>query len=145
MAEVVLRDHEARAVRRWVNALAMMLITAKFFRVREAQALTSVEASGRLDIGKYVLRLAFAGVIPDEILLRPKTAFPVPLDRWLYGKRLSWLKERVLTRKMGELFDLGALERALDSTRGKQEGMKLWMLANVGIWLEMYFPGRIDS
>ncbi|MCB2213045.1 asparagine synthase (glutamine-hydrolyzing) [bacterium] len=111
---------------------------------QQASTLTSIEAAGRLDIGKYVLRLAFAGTIPDEILMRPKTAFPVPLDTWLYGSRQEWLKERVLTPRMGELFDLKALERDLLNVRGKQEAMKLWMLANLGIWLEMYFNGPQD-
>jgi asparagine synthase (glutamine-hydrolysing) len=127
----------------WVNRLPMKYK----LRWRDAQAeqaagaMTSVETAGNLDISKYALRLAFAGTIPDEILLRPKTAFPVPLDTWLYGKRNDWLKERVLTPRMGELFDLQVLERDLLSVRGKQEGMKLWMLANIGIWLEMYFSG----
>jgi len=131
----------------WVNRLPMKYK----LRWRDAQAeqaaasLTSVESAGQLDVGKYALRLAFAGTIPDEILLRPKTAFPVPLDAWLYGKRMDWLKERVLTPRMGELFDLQVLERDLLSVRGKQEGMKLWMLANIGIWLEMYFSGASVS
>ncbi len=127
----------------WANALPIKYK----LRWRDASAqekaatLTSAESAGQLDINKYALRLAFAGTIPDEILLRPKTAFPVPLDTWLYGKRFDWLKERVLTPRMGELFDLKVLEAELLSVRGKQEGMKLWMLANVGIWLEMYFSG----
>lgn len=105
----------------------------------EARTLTAQRAAGRLDFGKYALRLAFAGVVPDEILLRPKTAFPVPLDGWLYGRWQGWLKDRVLTEAMGEWFDLKELESTLAGTRGKQEGMKLWMLANVGIWLDRYF------
>ena len=105
----------------------------------EAATTISQRAAGRLDMDKYALRLAFAGVSPDEILLRPKTAFPVPLDGWLYGRWQGWLKERVLTPAMAEWFDLAELERALAGTRGKQEGMKPWMLANIGIWLDKYF------
>jgi len=108
---------------------------------RQARTLTSMEAAGKLDMGKYLLRLAFAGTIPDEILMRPKTAFPVPLDSWMFGSRNEWAAQRVLTRRMGELFKLTRLENMLRNVRGKQEGMKLWMLANIGIWLEMYFGG----
>ncbi|MFH0882271.1 MAG: asparagine synthase (glutamine-hydrolyzing) [bacterium] len=109
---------------------------------KQAKCLTSIEVAGKLDISKYLLRLAFAGTIPDDILMRPKTAFPVPLDSWMFGSRNDWAAQRILTRKMGEIFKLSRLEEMLRSARGKEEGMKHWMLANIGIWLEMYFGGR---
>jgi asparagine synthase (glutamine-hydrolysing) len=31
---------------------------------------------------KYLLRKAFSGVVPDEVLWRPKEGFSVPLARW---------------------------------------------------------------
>ncbi|HEB83708.1 MAG TPA: hypothetical protein ENI92_01770, partial [Bacteroidetes bacterium] len=106
---------------------------------REAAGLTALEAAGRLDMTKYLLRLAFAGELPDEIVMRPKTAFPVPLDTWFYGAWHEWAKQRILTPAMGELFDLAEVEKLMSSARRKDEGMKLWMLANVGIWLQTYF------
>ena len=108
---------------------------------QQARTRTSMEVAGKLDISKYLLRLAFAGTIPDEVLMRPKTAFPVPLDSWMFGSRNDWAAQRILTRRMGEIFRLTKLEEMLRSSRGKQEGMKHWMLANIGIWLEMYFGG----
>jgi len=109
---------------------------------KQSQKMTALEVAGQKDIGKYILRLAFAGNIPDKILLRPKAAFPVPVDRWFYGSKLQWAKERILTPKMASLFDLKQLENLMDTSRGKDEGMKIWMLANIGIWLEMYFGSR---
>lgn len=125
----------------WVAALPIHYKTRWMGEEQEQQAktLSSIEVAGRLDMSKYLLRLAFAGDIPDEILMRPKTAFPVPLDSWLYGSRNEWAAQRILTQRMSGLFRLGELEQMLMNTRGKQEGMKLWMLANLGIWLEMYF------
>ncbi|MBD3165473.1 asparagine synthase (glutamine-hydrolyzing) [bacterium] len=104
----------------------------------QSRKVTAMEAAGRLDVNKYILRRAFRDQIPPLIADRPKTAFPVPLDEWLYGPYKQWAKERILTRKMGELFNLNELESFLSSKRGKAEGMKLWMLVNLSIWLEMY-------
>ncbi len=105
----------------------------------QVRKLTSIEAANRCEITKYMLRLAFAGSIPDEILVRPKQAFPVPLDTWFYGRWHEWARERILTPSMSRFFDLGEMEALLARTRGKSEGMKIWMLANIGIWLDKYF------
>jgi asparagine synthase (glutamine-hydrolysing) len=125
----------------WVNGLPVG------YKVRwrdgeaeqEALGQSALEAAGRLDHSKLLLRISFQGDIPDEVLTRPKAAFPVPLDEWLYGRRHDWARERILTEKMTDLFQRSALETLLDTARGRQEGMKIWMLANVGIWLESYF------
>ncbi|MDP8205877.1 MAG: asparagine synthase (glutamine-hydrolyzing) [Candidatus Electryonea clarkiae] len=106
---------------------------------KQAAVQTAVEVAGKLDQTKYLLRLAFAGEIPDEIIVRPKAAFPVPLDKWFFGTWQNWAFERILTAKMGSLFNLTELEKFISSSRGKDEGMKIWMLANIGTWLEMYF------
>ena len=106
---------------------------------RQAAKMTALESAGKLDLTKYLLRLAYAGEIPDDILVRPKTAFPVPVDAWFFGSRHEWARERILTSKMGNIFDLKETERLLGSARAVQEGMKIWMLANIGIWLDHYF------
>jgi len=41
--------------------------------------------------GKYLLKLAVRGKIPDEIIDRPKKGFGIPLATWLRGP----LKERI--------------------------------------------------
>jgi len=105
----------------------------------QAQRMTALEVHDKLDITKYLLRLAYAGSIPDQILMRPKYAFPVPLDRWFFGAWHEWARQRILTPLMGELFNLKQLEHFLVTARGKDEGMKIWMLANLGIWLQLYF------
>ncbi|MCB2199242.1 asparagine synthase (glutamine-hydrolyzing) [bacterium] len=105
----------------------------------QAAKMNALEVAGSLDLTKYLLRLTFAGEIPDAILMRPKTAFPVPVDAWFFGTRHEWARQHILTERMGSLFDLKETERLLGSARAVQEGMKIWMLANIGIWLDSYF------
>ncbi|MBZ0266137.1 asparagine synthase (glutamine-hydrolyzing) [bacterium] len=105
----------------------------------DANRLMAAELNDKHNITKYLLRLSYADVIPPEVLQRPKYAFPVPLDKWMYGSHHDWARERILTSLMGDFFNLEALEHYITTSRGKDEGMKLWMLANLGTWLDMYF------
>jgi asparagine synthase (glutamine-hydrolysing) len=45
---------------------------------------------------KHVLRAAMKGLLPDEILTRPKMGFPVPVGQWLRGGFRPILDEYVL-------------------------------------------------
>ena len=45
----------------------------------------------RRGVGKFLLKLAARGKIPDEIIDRPKKGFGIPLASWLRGP----LKERI--------------------------------------------------
>ena len=44
---------------------------------------------------KRVLKRAFQGVVPQEILDRKKTGFPVPYERWLRNELRSFVRETV--------------------------------------------------
>jgi asparagine synthase (glutamine-hydrolysing) len=35
--------------------------------------------------GKYLLKMAMKGILPDEIIFRPKQGFPTPVKRWFAG------------------------------------------------------------
>lgn len=47
--------------------------------------------------GKRVLKAAFAGLLPPEVLLRPKAGFPVPYDAWLRGPLAGRVRETLLS------------------------------------------------
>src|SRR5438876_1098718 len=55
--------------------------------------------------GKQVLKQALRGVVPDEVLDRPKQGFRVPLPAWLRGPLANWAKH--------EIFESPLLERGL--------------------------------
>jgi asparagine synthase (glutamine-hydrolysing) len=46
--------------------------------------------------GKYIFKRALRGLLPEEVLARPKMGFGVPLDRWFRGDLKRPFEERVL-------------------------------------------------
>jgi asparagine synthase (glutamine-hydrolysing) len=84
---------------------------------------------------KYILKKAVRGLIPDEIIDRPKQGFGVPVTEWFHdrlGKRARQDLERFCTKT--DFLD-GAEVRLL-CERG--EGPQLWYLYNFALWWEEY-------
>jgi asparagine synthase (glutamine-hydrolysing) len=79
---------------------------------------------------KRVLRRAVRGVIPDELIDRPKQGFRVPVEEWL----LRELGDR--TRR--EVADLCAQTDLLDATEAarllERPGREAWYLLNLALW-----------
>ena len=83
-------------------------------------------------VGKYILRDAFAGMIPDGLKKASKKGFGVPLDVWFRGPLKQTLMEalgRDLIESQG-IFNYGYIERLLEehfSGRANRDGA-LWAL-----------------
>src|SRR5687767_8437658 len=87
---------------------------------------------------KYVLRQSMKGVLPENILTRPKMGFPVPIGAWFRGQYSYLLDEFVLSSR--------ALERGIfepdfvrdlvrrHRTGGENHDERLWALVNVEMW-----------
>lgn len=96
-----------------------------------------LKLSGRTT--KYVLKKAFADILPDEIRKRPKMGFGVPLGAWFRGELKGFLGERLL--------DPGAciypflrrpfVERMFREHQSRQRdwGGHFWVLAMLEIFL----------
>jgi asparagine synthase (glutamine-hydrolysing) len=88
--------------------------------------------------GKYLLKLAARGKIPDEIIDRPKKGFGIPLAAWLRGPLADRIHE-VVTRS--PVFDRGILDGAvfrawnLDHQKKRADHSKpLWALLVLDHW-----------
>ena len=104
----------------------------------EFAAALPVEEKFRGMGGKRILKSAFRGILPDEILDRPKMGFGVPLARW-FREDLRDLPGEVL-------LDPGALARGYfrreaveDLIREHHEGaadhsLRLWVLVQLEMW-----------
>jgi asparagine synthase (glutamine-hydrolysing) len=91
---------------------------------------------------KAILREALVGLVPREILRRPKMGFPVPVGRWLQGPFWPVVREFVLSPRAVErgLFKQSELIRlAADHRSGAADhGERLWLLVNLEIWHRVF-------
>jgi asparagine synthase (glutamine-hydrolysing) len=84
---------------------------------------------------KYILKKAVRGVIPDELIDRPKQGFGVPVYEWLFD-RLGDVARKELdefTQKT-DLLDRGAVLRLVDA----KPGAEVWYLLNLALWWKEY-------
>jgi asparagine synthase (glutamine-hydrolysing) len=94
--------------------------------------------------GKYVLKRAFADVIPEEILSRPKKGFASPTRGWFAGPLRAFARELLLApeaRARG-LFEVGAVEDLLARhASGEDHGERIWNL----VVLEQWYRELVDQ
>lgn len=94
---------------------------------------------------KYLLKRAMAGLLPDNIIHRPKKAFAAPVNIWLrsgleqYARRTieqSTLRERNLLNYslIDEMFREHLAGRA-------DHGVPIWILMNLSAWYDHWITG----
>jgi asparagine synthase (glutamine-hydrolysing) len=92
---------------------------------------------------KKVLKEAVSGLVPAEIVQRPKQGFRVPLSSWLAGPLSTWTEERLFSKKARELdfLDFNYIEQLWrrHRTRQSDQSFDLWSLINLFSWYEHWF------
>jgi asparagine synthase (glutamine-hydrolysing) len=91
---------------------------------------------------KHILKEAVRGLIPDEIIDRPKEGFVLPINDWLLGG----LREHVYTTLAPQrLARHGLLNQEVVAAmleqhyRGEaQHGARIWNLMSFQFWWEQY-------
>jgi asparagine synthase (glutamine-hydrolysing) len=96
--------------------------------------------------GKYVVKKAIEGLVPNEIIYRKKMGFPTPIRQWLMDPRARHLFE-LLRAKDGLLagyIEPAAMEGLLERHVSGQEDAtdRLWRLLNVQLWGDLFLTGR---
>jgi asparagine synthase (glutamine-hydrolysing) len=96
--------------------------------------------------GKYPLKRIARGLIPDEVIDRPKGYFPVPALKYLRGEVLRWVAEILNARACRErgLFRRDYVQRLLRSPEAHLtpiRGNKLGHLALLELWLQRNVDG----
>jgi asparagine synthase (glutamine-hydrolysing) len=98
---------------------------------------------------KYVLRQSMKGVLPEQILTRPKMGFPVPIGAWFRGAYAGVLDEYVLSSRALDRGIFNAeIVRALvnEHQRGAaNHSEKLWSLVNLEMWFRRFIDGEVAS
>jgi asparagine synthase (glutamine-hydrolysing) len=87
---------------------------------------------------KYILKKAVRGLIPDELIDRPKQGFGVPIHEWLAAGLGEHARKAVADFcSMTELLDRREVGYLLDDGRSP----KTWCLLNLALWWREYIAG----
>lgn len=94
---------------------------------------------------KWILREAMKGILPEEILTRPKMGFPVPFGNWLRNDYKWVIDEYVLSsRALSRNIFNGDFVREIVSRHnaGENHDERLWFLINFEIWHRQFIEGE---
>ena len=98
---------------------------------------------------KYILKRAAEGLIPDEIINRPKQGFDVPIRRW-FNRELremldDTLKDR-LARERGEFNHRAVLAILDEHRRGvRDHSRQLWSLFVLELWRRAFIDRQPET
>ncbi|MBI3268219.1 MAG: asparagine synthase (glutamine-hydrolyzing) [Planctomycetes bacterium] len=104
----------------------------------------AVPSSHKISWGttKFILKKAFASLLPKEVLERPKMGFGVPIGRWFRGDLKEMLRDHLLDgRARGRgYFRPESVEALLERhlSGAADESHKLWALLVFELWHRMF-------
>ncbi len=96
---------------------------------------------------KWILREAMKGILPDEILNRPKMGFPVPVGNWFRGEYKHVVDEYILGKRATDrgIFDAEfVLSLVASHNAGENHDERIWSLVNFEMWQRRFFDGQND-
>ena len=107
----------------------------------------TIPASLRLKDGvsKHILKRAMRGVLPDEIIDRPKQGFAVPLGRWFRGRLDGFVRDLLLSQESRGrgIFNAPDVERLIERHReGRPLDLQLWTLISFELWCRTFLDTR---
>jgi asparagine synthase (glutamine-hydrolysing) len=102
---------------------------------------------------KYILRKALSGVLPNDILKRPKKGFGIPIGDWFRGRLRDALQDTLHERRIrdGGVLNPRAVQTLIDDhLSGRRDNRKpLWTLFMFENWRKQWLSRqdapRIDS
>ena len=93
-------------------------------------------------VRKYALRKAMEGILPPEILDRPKVGFRMPVDKWFQGHMRNYLCDHLMGPdcRTRDLYRAEAVRRVVtEHVEGRRNhGKLLWAMLNLEIWYREY-------
>jgi asparagine synthase (glutamine-hydrolysing) len=93
-------------------------------------------------VGKLVLRKVLDGLVPDDIVQRPKMGFDPPLATWLRGPLQPWAGDLLSSSQVvaNGWLDGQALQRTWNDhlTGTRNHDYRLWAVLMLESWLRAY-------
>jgi len=98
---------------------------------------------------KYILKRAATGLVPDEIINRPKQGFDVPIRRWFNQELREMLDDTLNERRARERgdFDHRVVQSILDEHRRgvRDHARLLWSLLVLELWRREFIDRRPET
>lgn len=92
---------------------------------------------------KYILKKALEGLVPNEVMYRPKMGFGVPIEHWFRGQLNDYIREILLSEKAASrgIFDQSAIRALIDEHANTKinHAHRLWALLTLELWFREYF------
>ena len=90
--------------------------------------------------GKWVLKQAMAGLLPHDVIHRPKTGFGAPLRRWLQHDLRELVDDTLNSSRLAKdgLFNPSAVQELLKDQRSGRidTSYTIWSLLCISLWWE---------
>jgi len=98
---------------------------------------------------KYLLKKAMTGILPDEIIHRPKQGFGAPVSEWFRGDLYRPAMAGVLGSRLREegFFDYEHVQGMFRAHRDgrRDHSWHLWTLYNLSRWYDYWIAGEAGS
>lgn len=115
----------------------------------EFAATIPFELKVRGRVKKYILKRALAGLLPDQILHRPKRGFGVPIDHWLRHELRDMAYDTLLSTQAAArgYFRSAVVRRMLEDHVQRKASWHylLWTLLMLELWHRTYIDGDGDG
>ena len=96
---------------------------------------------------KYLLKRAMRGILPDDIIDRPKHGFAVPLARWFRGELSAFARDLLFSQACRQrgLFNAAYVEHLLRlHERGRDIDLQLWTLLSLELWCRRVLDAPVE-
>ncbi|MBN1314441.1 MAG: asparagine synthase (glutamine-hydrolyzing) [Anaerolineales bacterium] len=119
-------------------------VRSPFMDHRVVELAASIPANLKVRDGatKYILKKASAGILPPEIINRPKWGFGLPLNEWLRTDLYQFACDTLLDKRSRErdLFNSDYIIKMLKQHASGQVdyGNHIWLLINFEIWCRTF-------
>ena len=113
--------------------------------VKLALSLSPAELLPAFGLEKPVLRKSGVGLLPEEVLRRPKRAFNASLNKLFESKAGQFELNRAKKQSLiAKLFDSEKLEQILTEDRETQVFHRTWLICSLSLWSELCGVSEIN-